>query len=269
MPAPARSSSSPPRRTAPTSRPTSPSRSSRSRRSSCPSSTDDWVEENVGEFDTVEAWRDSIRERLSGDALNQARNLFVERTTGALVELVEIDPPEAMVDNDLRARVQNTVQRFQSQGISIEQGLAATGQSSEQFIEALRGQSVQAIKVDLALRAVATAEALEATDDDIEREYQRIAVQVNQKVNQVRKAYEKNDAVDDLKAQLRKSKALDWLLEHVEIVDTDGTPIDRAQLLGDDHFVHGDHVHFGDGDHDHDDHDHDHADHDHDDEDDA
>ena len=105
-----------------------------------------------------------------------------------------------------------------------------------------------------------------ATDEDIEAEYERIAVQVNQKVNQVRKAYEKNDAVDDLKAQMRKSKALDWLLEHVEIVDTNGAPIDRAELLGEGYHVHGDHVHFGEDGHDHDhgDHDHDHDGHDHD-----
>ncbi len=237
-----------------------------------PELTDEWVEENIGEFDTVDEWRASITERLSGMKLNQARNLLVERTTGALVELTEIDPPQAMVDNELRARLQNTISRFQQQGISIEQVLAATGQSSEEFIETLRGQSVQAIKTDLALRAVATAEGLEAPEDDIEAEYQRIAVQVNQKVNQVRKAYEKNDAVDDLKAQMRKSKALDWLLEHVEVVDTNGTPIDTALLLGEGYHVHGDHVHFGEDGHDHEpgQHDHDHEGHDHDhDEDDA
>ena len=231
-----------------------------------PELTDEWVDENIGDFDTVEAWREDIRERLTARSLEQARGALVERTTAALVELTEIDPPEAMVDNELRARIQNTVQRFQSQGVSMEQLFAATGQSSEQFVEMLRGQSVQAIKADLALRAVAAAEAIEITDDDIETEFQRIAVQVNQKVNQVRKAYERNDAVDDLKAQLRKSKALDWLLEHVEIVDTNGAAIDRALLLGEDHFVHGDHVHFGDDHaHDHDAHDHDAHDHDEDD----
>jgi trigger factor len=227
-----------------------------------PEVTDEWVDEHLGEHDTVETWRAAIVERLTTQRLEQARNLFMDRATESLVDLVTIDAPASMVNSDLSARVQNTVQRFQSQGISIEQVLGATGQTSEQFIETLRGQSVQAIKADLALRAVAAAEALEVSDDDLEAEYQRIAVQVNQKVNQVRKAYEKNDAVDDLKAQLRKSKALDWLLEHVEIVDTNGAPIERALLLGDDHFVHGDHVHFGDEHHDHD---HDHDDHDHDD----
>ncbi len=124
-------------------------------------------------------------------------------------------------------------------------------------------QSQKAVKVDLALRAVGAAEGLEVTDDDVSAEYARIAVQVRQKPAEVRKAYEKNDAVTDLVAQMRKNKALDWLLEHVEVVDPEGNPIDRDLVMGkteDDHDH--DHDHEGHG-HDHG-HDHDHEGHGHD-----
>ena len=91
----------------------------------------------------------------------------------------------------------------------------------------------------------------------------------NQKVNQVRKAYERNDAVSGLRGEIRKAKALEWLLRHVEIVDTEGQPIDRELLLPPDEelVVPGEvdpagHAH--DHDHDHAGHDHDHAGHDHD-----
>jgi trigger factor len=91
---------------------------------------------------------------------------------------------------------------------------------------------------------------------------------VKQKTGEVRKAYEKNDAVTDLVAQMRKTKALDWLLEHVEIVDQEGNPIDRALVIGkteDDHdHDHGDHDHHHDHDHGDHDHDHDHEGHHHD-----
>jgi len=222
-----------------------------------PELTDEWVDENIGEFDTVEGYKASIGDRIDEQKLGQARNVFVERVTSALAELVEIDAPEAMVNGDLQARVQNTVQQFQAQGISIDQWLQATGQDSASFVEALRVQSTKAVKVDLALRAVATAEGLEVSDDDREREYERIAMQVRQKPAQVRKAYEANDAVADLTAQILKTKALDWLLHHAEVVDPDGQPIDRELVIG---HTHDDHDH---DDHDHDDHD-DHEGHDHD-----
>ena len=216
-----------------------------------PEVTDEWVSHNLGEFDTVEAWRASIAERIGGTKLTQARNLLVERASSALAGLVDEPAPDSMVSGDLQARVQNTVKQFQSQGISIDQWLSATGQSADAFIEALKQQSVKSVKVDLALRAVAAAEALEVSDDDLNAEYARIAVQVRQKASEVRKAYEKNDAVTDLLAQMRKTKALDWLIEHAEVVDEAGVPIDIDLLLGKDH-EHDDH-----DDHDHDDHDHD------------
>lgn len=117
-----------------------------------PEVTDEWVSDNLGEFDTVAAWRASIAERIGGQKLTQARNLLVERTTSALAELVDTPAPDSMVSGDLQSRVQNTVQQFQAQGISIDQWLSATGQSADSFIEALKQQSVKAVKVDLALR---------------------------------------------------------------------------------------------------------------------
>jgi trigger factor len=108
-----------------------------------------------------------------------------------------------------------------------------------------RPQAEQSVKADLALRAIALAEGLDATEDDVEIEFARMALQFGQKEREIRRAYEQNDAVPDLMAQIRKSKAMDWLLHHVEMVDPEGTVIDRDLVLG-----HDDH-----DDHDHDDHD--------------
>lgn len=229
-----------------------------------PDLTDEWVGENIGEFETIEALRASLAERIGASKLNQARSLVIDRTTTALAELVDVEPPEAMLQNDLQARVQNTVQQFQAQGIPLEQWLQATGQDTASFIESLRTQSHKAVKVDLALRAVAAAEGLEVTDDDLESELASIAVRARQKPAQVRKVYERNDALPDLAAQLRKTKALDWLLEHVEIVDPDGHAIDRTLLLGKtDEHDHDGHDHLG-RDHAGRDHTHEHYGHDHD-----
>jgi trigger factor len=99
------------------------------------------------------------------------------------------------------------------------------------------------VRVDLALRAVATAQAIVISDDDIEAEFEAIGVRVNEKTAKVRKAYEQNDAIPDLVAQMRKSQALEWLLHNTTFVDQDGNVLDTDTVLGE---------------HDHDDHDHDH-----------
>jgi trigger factor len=230
-----------------------------------PELTDEWVSEHLGEFDTIDEWDASLRESLAEVKLNRARQQLVGAVTGKLADLVELEPPEPMVNNDLNQRVQGTVQQFQAQGIDLGQWLAATGQEPDQFVESMRGQSEQAVKVDLALRAVADAEQLDVEPSDLEAEYARMAVQYGQKAKDIRRAYEQNDAVGDLVAQIRKSKALDWLIHRVAFVDPDGAAIDRDTLLGHSHDDDGNHI---DHDHDHDhhdhDHDHDHHDHDHD-----
>ena len=210
-----------------------------------PELTDEWIQNTIPEFDSVAAWKDSTLERLTTGRLNQMRNSVVDKVTDGLAELVEIEAPESMVNGDLQGRVQNTISQFQQQGIALDQWLSATGQDPESFIEGLKAQSQKAVKVDLALRAVGVAQKIEVTDEDIESEYEMIAVRVQQSPAQVRKAYEQNDAVQDLTTQIRKSKTLDWLLHNVEFVDADGNTLERDTVLG-----HSDHDH--DHDHDHD-----------------
>lgn len=197
-----------------------------------PELTDEWVQNTIPEFDSVTAWKESTLERLTTGRLNQMRNSVVDKVTDALAELVDIDAPESMVNGDLQGRVQNTISQFQQQGIALDQWLSATGQNPESFIEGLKKQSQKAVKVDLALRAVGVAQKIEVKDDDIESEYEVIAVRVQQSPAQVRKAYEQNDAVQDLATQIRKSKTLDWLLHNVEFVDADGNTLERDTVLG-------------------------------------
>jgi trigger factor len=163
-----------------------------------PELTDDWVSDNIGEFDTVDEWNASLRESQADQKLNQARQSVVPAMNAALAELVDVDVPEAMVDADLNQRVQGVVQQFQSQGIDLGQWLAATGQGPDDFIESMRGASVEAVKVDLALRAVADAESIEVEPHDFDAEYARMAMQYGQKAKDIRKAYEQNEAVPEL-----------------------------------------------------------------------
>jgi trigger factor len=231
-----------------------------------PELSDDFVSENFGEFDTVDDWRASVRERLREGKLNRARQLLPAKLGEALAGLVDVEPPGAMVDSEVQSRLQNTVRQFQAQGIDLGAWLSATGQDPNGFVDGLREPSIVAVKTDLALRAVAAAEGLEVDDGDLELEYARLAMRFGQKAKDVRRAYERNDAVPELIAQIRTGKAFDWLLHHVELVDEHGTPLDRDLVLGHTHdHDHDDHDHDG---HDHDDHDHDdhdHDDHDHDD----
>ena len=232
-----------------------------------PALDDAWVNENIEGFDAVSPWRSSINERLAANRLNQVRNGLIERVTDSLAALVDVELPESMVASDLQRRVENTIRQFQMQGLDLGQWLQATGQDAGSFVESMRPQSRKAVQVDLALRAIVTAENLDATEDEIDREFEMMAARSNDaalreaqssigkknkirfvSADQIRETYEANDALIDLSAEIAKSKALDWLIHRVEYVDDSGAILDRDMVIG-----HSEADHVADHDHDHDD----------------
>lgn len=197
-----------------------------------PAVDDEWAKE-ASEFDTVDALRADLTKRLTMLRAMQAQLQVRDKTADALVELVDDEAPDSLVQGEMRRQLENLQMRLSNQGATVEQWLSATGQEPDAFIEELKTSAIRAVRLDLALRAVAEAEALEVTDDDIDAEFGRIATQTKEKKAAVRRAYERNDAVAGLRSELRKRRAMEWLVEHVEVVDPDGNPIDRDQLAFD------------------------------------
>jgi trigger factor len=215
-----------------------------------PAVDDEWANE-VSEFETVDDLRADIANRITGVRRMQAQLALRERAIEALVELVEDDAPDPLVGLEVQHRLEDLAMRLSAQGLSAEQYLTMRGVDQEALVAELRDVAVQAVKADLALRAVADAEGIEVDDDDLDAEYSRIAERVGQPASKVRGEFERGEQVAAVRSDLRKRKALDWLLEHVEIVDPAGEPVDRTDL---EPVALADHDH----DHDHDEHGDDH-----------
>ncbi|MCU1354117.1 MAG: trigger factor [Acidimicrobiales bacterium] len=194
-----------------------------------PEADDAWAAE-ASEFDTVDELRADLRSRLSMVKKVQAQMAIQQKTAEALAELVDEDVPEALVSAEMQQRIEDFALRLQAQGATLEQYFQSSGQDQQAFIDELRETAVEGVKVDLALRAVAEAEGIEPTDEDLETEFASVAQRVGQKPEQVRKQFERNDQVPLVRSDLRKRKALEWIVEHVEIVDERGATVDRASL---------------------------------------
>jgi trigger factor len=194
---------------------------------------DDAFAAEASEFETIAELRADLEKRFSVVKKMQATMAVQQKTAEALAELVEEDAPDALVNQEMQNRLEDLGMRLQAQGIGIEQYLAQTGQDQEAFVAELRESAAQGVKVDLALRAVALAEEIEVDDEELEAEYEAVAERVGQKVAQVRKQLERNGQVAAVRSDLRTRKALEWLTEHVELVDEGGNTIDRADLTVD------------------------------------
>jgi trigger factor len=194
-----------------------------------PEVTDEWASE-ASEFESVEELRAELRERLATMKRVQAQIALRNQTLDALIQLVEEDAPEPLVNAEIERRVHDLGHRLSSQGANIGQYLQATGQTEQELLDEMRTGATEAVKADLALRSVAQAEGIEATDDEVDAEIARLAERMGQKPDRLRKELERADQVPAVRSDIKKGKALEWLVERVEVVDDEGQPIDRALL---------------------------------------
>ncbi len=194
-----------------------------------PDVTDEWAGE-ASEFETVDELMSDMTKRLALIKRAQAQSALRSQVIEAVTELVTEDPPVALVNEEISHRAHELEGALKQQGATLGQYLTTTGRSQEQLIEELRAQSTHAVKADLALRAVADAENIEVTDEDVEAEIGRLADRFEAEPEQVREQLESTEQMPAVRSDVRKGKAIEWLVDHVEVVDADGHPIDRALL---------------------------------------
>ena len=214
----------------------------------------------ASEFDTLEELRADVVERLKRVRTVEQLYSARDKALAALVEASDVPAPEGVVKAEVDSRKESMADQLERVGATLEEYLESEGKSEEELDSEIQSSAEEAVKVQLLLDAYADAEELGVTDDEFGHEIvhraQRAGMAPQQYYDQLVRAG--TGAV--VFADVRRGKALAQLLERVTITDSNGDPVDLAELKGDDH---SDHDH---GDHDdHDDHsNHDHEGHDHD-----
>jgi trigger factor len=194
-----------------------------------PELTDEWVEE-VSEFDKVDALRDDIRARLDLYARVEASMAVREKVFTAAAALVSADIPDTLVNQEMERRLHDLAHRLEEQGIgmTIPQYLAVTGQDQTEFVDNLRETATEAVRADLALRAVIAQEAIAATDEEVDAEIDELARRMDEKPAKVRKDLERRGVLEAVRSDIARGKALAFLIDHAEVVDADGEPVDLS-----------------------------------------
>jgi trigger factor len=194
-----------------------------------PEVTDEWASE-ASEFETVEELLADIEKRLTVVKRAQSKIALRSQAIDAVADLVQEDPPEPLVKEEIGHRAQELENALRQQGLTVGQYLGATGRSQEQVIDELRTQAIQAVKADLALRAVADLEDIEVTDADVDAEIGRLADRFEAEPEVVREQLESSDQMAAVRSDVRRGKVVEWLVDHIEAVDPEGQPVDRALL---------------------------------------
>ncbi len=136
-----------------------------------PEPTDEWAKE-ASEFETLEDLRSDLKERIARVKLVAGAARPAERSLEALVGLVEDAVPEPLVESEVSERLHDLAHRLESRNMTVEQFLRASGQDEAAFVEGLRVGAERSVKADLALRALADAEDLQVTDEELDEYFE-------------------------------------------------------------------------------------------------
>ena len=176
---------------------------------------DDELAKDCSEYDTLDEFKASIRKN-NQEQLDKQDDLAVENAlVDQVIESMEAEIPQAMYDTRMDEMVNDFAFRVEQQGLRLEDYLKYMGQTVDQFRASFMPQAEKQVKIRLALEAVAAAENIEASEEDVSAEIKRIADQYKMEEDKVRELVN----VDDLKKDLAINKAIDFIKSHANIVE--------------------------------------------------
>lgn len=175
-----------------------------------PEANDELVKEaKIKDVETLEDYRAYMKKSLSENKERENEENFTNELLTKIVENAEVEIPDAMIDSETDQMVNEFKQRLSAQGFTLEQFAAVTGQDEEIIRGEMRKDAEKKVNVSLVLEAIAEAEDLTVSDEDIDAELQGIADQYGMPLEQVKQLIS-NDAVS---YDLRQRKALELIKE--------------------------------------------------------
>jgi len=174
---------------------------------------DDEFAKDVSEFETLEAFRADLKAKLTERREAQVENMYQEAIRAQLIENMECEIPNGMVEVQLDNMMERYAANLQNQGISLEDYMSMMGMDVATLRATSRDNAVKELQTQLALEAVAKAENIEVTDEEIEAEFANLAEQYKLDVAMVKSAI--NPA--DLKKDLMMTRANDLVMANAVV----------------------------------------------------
>lgn len=172
------------------------------------------------EFNTLEELTADVRAKAEADAAEAAKNELRNRVIEKVVENTTVEVPEAMIKNEIENQLMELNYQLQYQGFGMEQFLQMTGKTMEEFKAEFttnrREEAVKNVKTSLVIEAIAKAEGVEVSEEEVNAEVEKMAAAYNMTVEQVKEALRPND-LKDMEGQLKIRKTIDLLVDSAKI----------------------------------------------------
>lgn len=176
---------------------------------------DDELIKDGTDFETLDEYKADVQKRLEEQRNKTAEQAVEDQLVDGLIDCMKADIPAAMFERAIDDEIRGQSYRMQSMGISMEMYLQYTGMDQAAFRESFRERAEKQVKLRLALEAVAKAENIEVSAEDVEAEYGKCAEQYQVDVDTVKKSIPEAA----LKEDLAVSKAMDFVKENAKVTE--------------------------------------------------
>ncbi len=179
---------------------------------------DDDFAQDTTEFDSMEEYKADIQAKLLASKEEQAKNAMENALVEKAIEGAQMDIPEAMVESQVEQMVQEFKQRVSYQGISFEQYLQFTGQNPDTFEESMKPEAMKRIQSSLVLSAIVAAESIEASDEDLDKEFERMASMYQMDKEQIA-SFMGDAEKENMKKDIAIQKAVEFIAEQAVVTE--------------------------------------------------
>jgi trigger factor len=180
---------------------------------------DDAFATTASEFDTLDELRADLREKIHEAKEREVAGVVRDRVLEAMIDRVDVELPDSLIDDETEHRVRHAEERAQRYGLSLDQMLELQGWDRDRLTEDSRDHAIRGIKADLVLEAVARAEEVQVTPEELGAEIGSLAQAYDRNPKELAKELERSGQIVTLAGDIIRSKALDVLVEHAELSD--------------------------------------------------
>jgi len=180
---------------------------------------DDEFAIDVSEFDTLDEYKNDLREKLEKDLKEKEKMDIENAVMEKIVEMSKMDIPNVMIENQVENEIKQFDYNLRMQGLELEQYFQFTNSSLEDFKAQMTPMAEQRVRADLVLDTIAEVEEIEVSDEDIDKELERLAEQYMQEdVDKFKEDMKKGD-LEYLKTGIIRDKTIELLVSNTKFVE--------------------------------------------------
>lgn len=181
---------------------------------------DDEFAKDVGDYNTLADLKARLRQTLEEQKKDQARQAAREKILNTIIEKHPCPVPPSMVERQVQNLMARAEIRLARQGMKLDETNLDLPKLRDSFLPVAEKN----VRGHLILEKIAGMEKLSVSEAEEEENFEKLAAQLNQRVEAVKNYYQKKDLLEDLRAKILEEKTLDFLLSQAKINEKENAP---------------------------------------------